>query len=765
LVGKYVPRMANFGLRNFEGRQIPWTNIRIPGTRDTVVGRWAQDRYNKRRENNEKARQRFMEQRLGMGDRTFERLSDRGHQFNIPRRPGTQRSWGDILRVPATFITGTTFGAANRATQIRRDARADAIIAATTGADVHNDPTSFNLGRHIGNAGQWYTNNGLPERRFHSLDFANADSAHLYTHALNAPATVVPDDTKHAMIDAMAQYVAAQTERGGIVNQHVQGVLNNNTSGFTPGLNLRNAFMTSINQEKMQRTVTERERLGLGEVSSEDLVKTAEAAKIDRDFAIRQKTPAREIILERMRQGESPDDIINSVKNYEEKVAKGEYYNDERVNDVKRQQKAYEEWEKKGDVNEMTGIRGSERDVSKGRSAQLAVNFDDETLKGLNLQGAGGAYISGENKQSTVDALSEYLYKQLSIDNSKKDSGQQKTDEDIVKEVDQFKQMLQQAKGVALINKAQTGLGADERSLHEKFHRNLKDVDQGQMMGAWNAMPEEERKNAEEKIRGTIKGGKDMPLEEVVEEYLVEGLTNATGRGRGATKLDQKTLDQFEQMGVVRKMEQKTATGEMRTIYRPTKEAAEEKTELERKLEDKAQAKPHTLTEKAAQEEGEITDEESGEQAEEEKEGKEEAGKKKKEEKPAQVSAGYREQDYRSVPEIRNIIREVGETGKGEMDTRFFSRIFDSLNATIGSGISGIGKMQAEQMGKLSKTIQGLQEAASHAQSTNPLEQRAAKQEYDIKLEEFKNEYYNTLGADPASEQEIEQAIGDISNK
>ena len=181
------------------------------------------------------------------------------------------------------------------------------------------------------------------------------------------------------------------------------------------------------------------------------------------------KNAGREAVLERMRQGESPDDIINSVKSYEEKVAKGEYYNDERVNDVQRQQEDYEKWEKGGDVNKMTGIGGSEREVSKGRGAQLAVNFDDETLKGLDLQGAGGAYISGDNKKQAAAALSEYLYKQLNIENAKKESGQQRSDEEITNEVEQFLQMLQQAKGVTLINKAQTGIGADERSLPRKI--------------------------------------------------------------------------------------------------------------------------------------------------------------------------------------------------------------------------------------------------------------------------------------------------------
>ena len=56
----------------------------------------------------------------------------------------------------------------------------------------------------------------------------------------------------------------------------------------------------------------------------------------------------------------------------------------------------------------------------------------------------------------------------------------------------------------------------------------------------------------------------------------------------------------------------------------------------------------------------------------------------------------------------------------------------------------------------------GLKEAAEHTKSDNPLIRESAKQEYNIKLEEFKNEYYNAVGENPASEQEIESAIKDI---
>lgn len=758
---------AGMGARTAGG----WMLRNIPGLRNSLPGRWAQDRYDQRQRKSQQNRQRTME-KMGMGDRTFERISDWGQRLNLPAAPGTsmlRRAGKAAWSVPLSILTGgaisrTTFGAANRATQTRRNARADANIAATTGAGVRNGTTAFVHGTQISPAGGWYTNNGLPERRFHSLGFTNNDSAYLYRHGLNQ-ANGVPDDVRQAMLNAMTQYVTEQTTRGGggTVNQHIQDILNDNASGaidsgpLAPEPNLRNAFMTGIDANKMQRTITERERLGLNNVSSEDLVKTSEAAKIDRDFAVRQKTPAREAVLERMRQGESPDDIINSVKNYEEKVAKGEYYNGERVNDVQRQQEAYEKWEKGGDVNKMTGIGGSEREVSKGRGATLAVNFEDETLKELDLQGAGGAYISGDNKKQAADALAEYLYKQLNIENSKKESGQQQSDEEITKEVEQFQQMLQQAKGVSLINKAQTGIGADERSLHEKFHRNLNDVDQEQMMGAWNAIPEEERRNTEERIRGTVKGGKDMPMEEVVEEYLVEGLTNATGRGRGDTKLDQKTLDQFEQMGVVRKMEQKTATGEMRTIYRPTKEAPEEKTELEREWKDEAQAKPHTLTEKAAQEEGVEIEEKS--EGKIEKKDAAPPEEEKKEEKTAQAAPAYSAAEIKTIPQVQSVVKQVmEESAKGMMDPLFFRKMSTIFNKAIGT-LSGA---QAGQANRLLKSMGGLKEASEHTQSDNPLIRESAKQEYNIKLEEFKNEYYNAVGEDPASEDEIKDAIGDL---
>ncbi|MEK7130653.1 MAG: hypothetical protein AAB793_03295, partial [Patescibacteria group bacterium] len=68
----------------------------------------------------------------------------------------------------------------------------------------------------------------------------------------------------------------------------------------------------------------------------------------------------------------------------------------------------------------------------------------------------------------------------------------------------------------------------------------------------------------------------------------------------------------------------------------------------------------------------------------------------------------------------------------------------------------------AVQTGRLIKSIGGLKEASEHTQSDNPLIRESAKQEYNIKLEEFKNEYYNAVGENPASEDEIKDAIGDL---
>ena len=87
----------------------------------------------------------------------------------------------------------------------------------------------------------------------------------------------------------------------------------------------------------------------------------------------------------------------------------------------------------------------------------------------------------------------------------------------------------------------------------------------------------------------------------------------------------------------------------MRTIYRPTKEAPEEKTELERKWEDEAKTKPHTLTEKVAQEEKiEITGQEAAEAIEKETAPKEDEKKKK----------NQRQRRRRTVPRKLKLFRK-----------------------------------------------------------------------------------------------------------
>ena len=102
------------------------------------------------------------------------------------------------------------------------------------------------------------------------------------------------------------------------------------------------------------------------------------------------------------------------------------------------------------------------------------------------------------------------------------------------------------------------------------------------------------------------------------------------------------------------------------------------------------------------------------------------------------------------------------ESAKGMTDPLFFRKMSTIFNKAIGILAAKSSGAGAVQTGRLIKSIGGLKEASEHTQSDNPLIRESAKQEYNIKLEEFKNEYYNAVGENPASEDEIKDAIGDL---
>ncbi|MEK7098147.1 MAG: hypothetical protein AAB906_04840, partial [Patescibacteria group bacterium] len=316
-------------------------------------------------------------------------------------------------------------------------------------------------------------------------------------------------------------------------------------------------------------------------------------------------------------------------------------------------------------------------------------------------------------------------------------------------ELQSIEQELQKAKSLSLINKTRDKGDARKIISHEAIHDVLDDgVSVEERREMWGKMDPQKQAETEKKIRANWAGGDKMSQDQVIEEYMANGLTNETRWGDkspNALKLDQVVHDELNKKGLIRKV------NESLMAKKEIPKSGTLKTEEEfRKYNEQVvaqvsgQAIHQTLAGKAQEESGE-------EVAEEIEEAPAPPEDEKKEEKPTQAAPAYSAAEIKTVPHVQSVVKEVmEESAKGMTDPLFFrkmSAIFNKAIGVLAAKSSGAG---AVQTGRLIKSIGGLKEisdraqSSEHAQSDNPLikesviqDRESAKREYNIKLNEF----------------------------
>ena len=257
-----------------------------------------------------------------------------------------------------------------------------------------------------------------------------------------------------------------------------------------------------------------------------------------------------------------------------------------------------------GDPGKTSGVDSLLRRGLKDGVGRLAIDFNRLGLTG------GGANLVGEGKAQMIPKLLEQLRKE----------GRTPA------ELQSIEQELQKAQSLSLINKTRDKGDARKIISHEAIHDVLDDgASLEERRGMWSKMDPQKQAETEKKIRANWAGGDKMSQDQVIEEYLANGLTNETRWGdksENALKLDPAVRDELNKKGLIRKVNES-----LMTKKEIPKSGTLETEEEFRKYNEQAatqvsgQAVHQNLAERAAEEEEiEITGEKSGEQAEEEKE-------------------------------------------------------------------------------------------------------------------------------------------------
>jgi len=226
------------------------------------------------------------------------------------------------------------------------------------------------------------------------------------------------------------------------------------------------------------------------------------------------------------------------------------YYNQDTY---KTNEKIAQKLKKQANLNSMSGTKSALASAEKGQSAALAVNFEDSALEDLNLKGAG-ANLKGEEMTKAIGKIGEKYLEELIAKNEDLSDKEKKTEEQMAQEVENFKDNLKNASSLRLVNKNRAGVDVRHVLTHENYHDQIdKKVESGDLdLGnEWNIMSEEEQNSVKEELKNQGWNVDSMDNEEIMKEYLAEGLTNQTRYAQeGGTKLKAIHFDKLKESGI-----------------------------------------------------------------------------------------------------------------------------------------------------------------------------------------------------------------------
>lgn len=262
-------------------------------------------------------------------------------------------------------------------------------------------------------------------------------------------------------------------------------------------------------------------------------------------------------------------------------------------------------------LSDLTGMKSARQHGKKGEAANLAIDFAEDELVGLALGNAAGANLTGAEQKVAAGVLSEKYKRQ---EEEKEVERRQRTiqeeadkaheeerlaaarkgeigkalprkeitreeaqaavkadaafQENLTRDTGDFREALENAESINLINKGRTGRSARQVLRHEQAHDAVELIDEvdkedlkrepldkrgnprkRRLDQMWEQLAPERRKEIEEFIRKTWTGGAQMSLEEIQHEYFTEAFASH-GRGKqlGPLGLSDKRLDETERV-------------------------------------------------------------------------------------------------------------------------------------------------------------------------------------------------------------------------
>jgi len=194
----------------------------------------------------------------------------------------------------------------------------------------------------------------------------------------------------------------------------------------------------------------------------------------------------------------------------------------------KYNEKAIQALKKQVNVSKMSGIKTALEKAQRGEQAGLAIDFNDEVFKDLDLKGAG-VTLTSKDMDKAIKALGDKYLEELMVKNEKLAEGEKMTEKEMLAKVEEFQNSLKNASSLRLINKNRKGIDVRHIISHEAFHDKISQAFKPEELNSmWQEMGEalqEEIKRSLDKMGYEI--GKMSPAE-IMDEYLAEGLANET---------------------------------------------------------------------------------------------------------------------------------------------------------------------------------------------------------------------------------------------
>jgi hypothetical protein len=215
---------------------------------------------------------------------------------------------------------------------------------------------------------------------------------------------------------------------------------------------------------------------------------------------------------------------------------KGQYYEKGTMERIERSKSRVEKAKAEGKLTDfktgmdiidvMSGITTAKMQGKKGGSVSLAINAQNEKLRGLMREWAAGVYLAGEDKEKAIKQLGAFYLDQLKAQNERLKGVRKLSNRQLQAEVDSLKSSLSQASSISLVNKNREGFDARSVLRHELMHGRIERADQRKLQKIWDSISRKKKDEINKRIRSEWVGGEKFKDEDVMKEYFAEGAAN-----------------------------------------------------------------------------------------------------------------------------------------------------------------------------------------------------------------------------------------------